>query len=187
MTQLILRTPYVTVPIATDRKENFYLWQKGSVRKKGRKWYYRFYIEDESGRQVQKEFAGTESKSETEALLRKAMEDYEAKRFVGKAENITVGEMLDLWIEEDLKPSSLRQRDGHGIHGGGQKIKKYPIGSRRLKTVTADHLQAFIDFMSYGGTNPDGTASPPMSKGYMLQFSAVLQRGVPLCGVPENG
>ena len=52
---------------------------KGSVRKKGKKWYYRFYIEDESGRQVQKEFAGTESKSETEAMLRKAMEDYEAK------------------------------------------------------------------------------------------------------------
>ena len=34
---------------------------KGSVRKKGKKWYYRFYIEDESGRQVQREFAGTES------------------------------------------------------------------------------------------------------------------------------
>ena len=52
---------------------------KGSVRKKGKKWYYRFYVEDESGRQVQREFAGTESKSETESLLRKAMEDYEAK------------------------------------------------------------------------------------------------------------
>ena len=52
---------------------------KGSVRKKGKKWYYRFYVEDESGRQVQREFAGTESKSETEALLRRAMEDYEAK------------------------------------------------------------------------------------------------------------
>ena len=35
---------------------------KGSVRKKGKKWYGRFYIEDESGRKVQKEFAGTESK-----------------------------------------------------------------------------------------------------------------------------
>ena len=57
-----------------------FIYGKGSVRKKGRKWYYRFYIEDESGRQVQKEFAGTESKSETEALLRKAMEDYEAKK-----------------------------------------------------------------------------------------------------------
>ena len=74
---------------------------KGSVRKKGKKWYYRFYVEDESGRQVQREFAGTESKSETEALLRKAMEDYEAKKFVAKSENATVGMLLDMWVEEE--------------------------------------------------------------------------------------
>lgn len=80
---------------------------KGSVRKKGKKWYGRFYIEDESGRKVQKEFAGTESKAETEALLRKAIADYEEKQFVGKAENITVGDMLDMWVEEELKPSNL--------------------------------------------------------------------------------
>ena len=43
---------------------------KGSVRKKGKKWYYRFYVEDASGRLVQKEYAGTESKSETEKMLR---------------------------------------------------------------------------------------------------------------------
>ena len=60
---------------------------KGSVRKKGKKWYARFYIEDESDRKVQKEFVGTESKSETEALLRKAIADYEEKKFVGKVEN----------------------------------------------------------------------------------------------------
>ena len=77
---------------------------KGSVRKKGKKWYGRFYIEDESGRKVQKEFAGTESKAETEAMLRKAIADYEEKQFVGKAENITVGDMLDMWVEEELKP-----------------------------------------------------------------------------------
>ena len=35
---------------------------KGSVRKKGKKWYYRFYVEDPSGNLVQKEYAGTESK-----------------------------------------------------------------------------------------------------------------------------
>ncbi len=39
---------------------------KGSVRKKGKKWYYRFYVEDASGNLVQKEYAGTKSKSETE-------------------------------------------------------------------------------------------------------------------------
>ena len=44
---------------------------KGSVRKKGKKWYCRFYIEDASGKLIQKEYAGTESKSETEKLKRK--------------------------------------------------------------------------------------------------------------------
>ena len=34
---------------------------KGSVRKKGKKWYYRFYVEDASGKMVQKEYAGTRS------------------------------------------------------------------------------------------------------------------------------
>ena len=148
---------------------------KGSVRKKGKKWYARFYIEDESGRKVQKEFVGTESKSETEALLRKAIADYEEKKFVGKAENITVGEMLDMWVEEELKPGSLSNGTVMAYMAAVKKIKKYPIGSRKLKTVTADHLQSFIDLMSYGGINPGGTTSKPMSKGYMLQFSAVLQ------------
>ena len=34
---------------------------KGSVRKKGKKWYYRFYVEDASGNLVQKECVGTET------------------------------------------------------------------------------------------------------------------------------
>ena len=65
---------------------------KGSVRKKGKKWYYRFYVEDASGKMIQKEYAGTVSKSETEKLLRKALEDYENKKFVAKADSLTVGE-----------------------------------------------------------------------------------------------
>ena len=171
---ITLRTPYVTVPIATDRKGEF-IYGKRFCKKKGKKWYARFYIEDESGRKVQKEFVGTESKSETEALLRKAIADYEEKKFIGKAENITVGEMLNMWVEEELKPDSLSNGTVMAYMAAVKKIKKYPIGSRKLKTVTADHLQAFIDLMSYGGVNPEGTTSKPMSKGYMLQFSAVLQ------------
>lgn len=159
---------------------------KGSVRKKGKKWYARFYIEDESGRKVQKEFVGTESKSETEALLRKAIADYEEKKFVGKAENITVGEMLDMWVEEELKPGSLSNGTVMAYMAAVKKIKKYPIGNRKLKTVTADHLQSFIDLMSYGGINPGGTTSKPMSKGYMLQFSAVLQNSFRFAVFPKR-
>ena len=148
---------------------------KGSVRKKGKKWYYRFYVEDESGRQVQREFAGTESKSETEALLRKAMEDYEAKKFVAKSENATVGMLLDMWVEEELKPGNLSNGTVMSYQGTVNRIKQYPISNRKLKSVTADHLQTFMDQLSFGGVNPDGTTSKALSKGYLRLFSAVLQ------------
>ena len=148
---------------------------KGSVRKKGKKWYYRFYVEDESGKMVQREFAGTESKSETESLLRKAMEDYEAKKFVAKPENTTVGMLLDMWVEEELKPGNLSNGTVMAYMGTVNRIKKYPIGDRKLKTVTAEHLQAFMDFLTFGGQNPDGTTAKALSKGYLRLFSAVLQ------------
>ena len=34
---------------------------------------------------------------------RQAMDDYEKKKFVAKAENLTVGQLLDVWAEEELK------------------------------------------------------------------------------------
>ena len=148
---------------------------KGSVRKKGKKWYYRFYVENESGNLVQKEFAGTESKSETEALLRKAMEDYEAKKFVAKSENVTVGELLDMWIEEEVKPGNLSNGTVTVYQVAVGRIKRFPIGSRKLNTVTPEHLQAFFDLLSFGGIGADGTKVKPIGKGYMLHFSAVLQ------------
>ena len=148
---------------------------KGSVRKKGKKWYYRFYVEDASGNRVQKEFPGTESKSETESLLRKAMEDYETKMFLAQAKNITLGDMLDMWVEEELKPGNLSNGTVMSYQGTVNRIKQHPIGNRKLKTVTADHLQAYIDFLSFGGTNPDGTTAKALSKGYLRLFSAVLQ------------
>ena len=108
---------------------------KGSVRKKGKKWYARFYIEDESGRKVQKEFVGTESKSETEALLRKAIADYEEKKFVAKSENITVGMLLDLWVEEELKPGNLSNGTVMSYQGTVNRIKQHPIGNQDVQEL----------------------------------------------------
>lgn len=96
---------------------------KGSVRKKGKKWYARFYIEDESGRKVQKEFVGTE------ALLRKAIADYEEKNFVAKSENITVSMLLDSWVEEELKPGNLSNGTVMSYQGTVNRIKQHPIGN----------------------------------------------------------
>mgnify|MGYP000034222603 CR=1 FL=1 len=138
---------------------------KGSVRKKGKKWYYRFYVEDASGKMVQKEYAGTESKSETEKLLRKALEDYEDKKFVAKADNLTVGELLDMWAEEELKTGTLSNGTVENYLGAIRCIKKHPIADRKLKTVTAEHLQAFLDLLTFGGEFPDGKESDHRRRG----------------------
>ena len=148
---------------------------KRSVRKKGKKWYYRFYIEDESGNRIQKEFPGTESKAETETLLRKAMEDYDNKKFIAKNENVTLGAMLDMWVEEELKPGTLSNGTVMAYQATVRRIKQHPLGKRKLRTVTADHLQSFMDLLSFGGTKPDGTVAQPLSIGGIRQYSAVLQ------------
>ena len=159
---------------------------KGSVRKKGKKWYYRFYVEDESGNLVQKEYAGTESKSETEALLRKAMEDYEAKKFVARSENVTVGDLLDMWVEEELKPGSLANGTVSLYQSTIERIKQYPIGDRKLKTVTPEHLQTFFDLLAFGGKKPDGSEAKPLASNSIRPYSAVMQAAFRFAVFPKR-
>ena len=158
---------------------------KGSVRKKGKKWYYRFYVENESGNLVQKEYAGTESKSETEKLLRKAMEDYEEKKFVAKTENITLGTLLDIWAEEELKTGTLSNGTVENYLLTINRIKQHPISNRKLKSVTSEHLQQFLDLLTFGGTAGEFT-SKGYSKDYIHSFSAVLQQSFRFAVFPKK-
>ena len=108
---------------------------KGSVRKKGKKWYYRFYVEDQSGNLVQKEYAGTESKSETEKLLRQAMDDYDNKKFVAKTDNLTVGDLLNLWSEEELKTGTLSNGTVENYLGAIRVVCLRPDGCLELPST----------------------------------------------------
>ena len=119
---------------------------------------------------VQKEYAGTESKSETEKLLRKALEDYENKKFVAKADSLTVGELLDMWAEEELKTGTLSNGTVENYLGAIRCIKKHPIAGRKLKTVTAEHLQSFLDLLTFGGEFPDGKVRKGYSKDISILF-----------------
>lgn len=116
---------------------------KGSVRKKGKKWYYRYYVEDAGGNLVQKECVGTESKSETEKLLRKAMEEYESKKIVAKTENITLGELLDVWVDEELKVSSLSNNTVTLYLGVVKIMKRHPLSIDRIHSFSAVLQRAF--------------------------------------------
>ncbi len=158
---------------------------KGSVRKKGKKWYYRFYVEDASGNLVQKECAGTESKSETEKLLRQAMEDYESKKFIAKADNITLGQLLDTWAEEELKTGTLSNGTVGTYLQAINRIKQHPVSKRKLKTVTSGHLQQFMDLLSFGGTVED-FVSKGYSIDYIRSYSAVLQQSFRFAVFPKQ-
>lgn len=149
---------------------------KGSIRKKGDMYYYRFYVKDEvTGKNKQIERTGTTSKRETEALMRKAIEDYEATKIVSKVGNTTIGDLLDRWVEESLKPSNLSNGTVDTYQGTVDRIKKHPLTQRKLQTVTPEHLQRYVDELCYGYTKPDGSVVPPKAKGYLRAFSAVLQ------------
>ena len=133
---------------------------------------------------VQKECAGTESKSETEKLLRQAMEDYESKKFIAKADNITLGQLLDTWAEEELKTGTLSNGTVCTYLQAINRIRQHPVSRRKLKTVTSGHLQQFMDIMSFGGTIED-FVSKGYSKDYVRSFSAVLQQSFRFAVFPK--
>ena len=70
-------------------------------------------------------------KSETEKLLRQAMDDYESKKFIAKSENITIGELLDIWAEEELKTGTLSNGTVQNYLGAITNIKKHPNSERK--------------------------------------------------------
>ncbi len=159
---------------------------KGSVRKKGKKWYYRFYVEDLSGNLVQKEYVGTESKSETEKLLRQAMDEYESKKIIAKAENLTLGELLDIWIEEDLMTGSMSNGTVELYQNVVKVIKRHPICKRKLATITSEHLQRFMDQVSFGGKDGDFDAKKGYNKEYAKKPLAVLNHAFRFAVFPKR-
>lgn len=156
---------------------------KGSVRKRGKKWYYRFYAENESGKLVQKEYVGTESKRETEQMLRKAMEEYEKSKFLERKENVLLREMLDIWVEEELKPGSLSNGTIMTYQAIIARIKQHPIGNRKLNSITSEHLQKFLDELAFGIGIAEGK---PLSQSYLQQFSAVLRNAFRFAVFPKR-
>ena len=158
---------------------------KGSIRQKGSKWYYRFYIEDENGQHIQKEFVGSKSKKETEALLRHALNEYEKHRYIASPGHITVGELLDMWIDENLKSSNKSNGTLMLYQTTVNRIKKHPIAQKKLKSITADHLQSYLDnlyFKNSDVSHSKGTLAASTIRAYR----AVIQGAFKYAVFPKN-
>ena len=75
-----------------------------------------------------------------------------------------------MWAEEELKTGTLSNGTVENYLGAIRCIKKHPIADRKLKTVTAEHLQAFLDLLTFGGEFPDGK----VRKGHTAKIIYIL-------------
>jgi len=91
-----------------------------------------------------------------------------------------------MWAEEELKTGTLSNGTVENYLGAIRCIKKHPIADRKLKTVTAEHLQAFLDLLTFGGEFPDGKVRKGYSKDYIHSFSAVLQQSFRFAVFPKQ-
>ncbi|MBU5270146.1 site-specific integrase [Clostridium cochlearium] len=117
---------------------------KGSVRKKGNRWYYSFYVGTIDGKRKRIERAGGDTKKEAEKALRDALLEFENVGSVLNESNISVADYFDYWFNEyvvinckyNTQLNYRRIIDNH---------IKPALGIYKLKTVTPAALQEFIN------------------------------------------
>ena len=102
---------------------------KGSVRKKGKSGTHASISKMKAAEKYRKSLWEQKASLKQKPCSEKAIADYEEKKFVGKAENITVGEMLDMWVEEELKPGSLSNGTVMAYMAAVKKIKNIPLAA----------------------------------------------------------
>lgn len=131
-------------------------YQNGSVRKRGNKYYYRFRVEGPDGTKKMREFPGTESKRETEAMLKKALDEYNEAGKLTDPGQITVAELMDEWYAAEVEPSTRASTTRDSYKCAMAHIREHAIGKMRLKDITVEALQSYVDEKYYGVYDKDG-------------------------------
>ena len=137
-------------------KETIQTSQNGNVRKKGNQWYYRFRMQEEDGTWKHHEFKGGKNKRETEAMLRQALADYRMSGHVYEPGNMTVNELGELWYRDEVEHSALTTNARNDYRNVLRHIREHSLGSTRLKNVTCELLQAYVDEKYYGAFDESG-------------------------------
>ncbi len=107
-------------------------------------------------------------------------------RLYSKKPEMAEQRLENLLSEVLYEDSELSNGTVENYLGAIRCIKKHPIAERKLKTVTAEHLQAFLDLLTFGGEFPDGKVRKGYSKDYIHSFSAVLQQAFRFAVFPKQ-
>ncbi len=84
--------------------------------------------------------------------------------------DITFEELINMWIEEELKPGNLSNGTVMSYQGVVKKIKENPVSRLKLSTITPEIMQKYIDELLIS----KGKRNQRLSSGYINIFTAVL-------------
>lgn len=161
--------------ISNNKATPYQSSQCGSIRREGNNWYYRFRMQDTDGTWKMHEFKGGKTKKETEQLLRDALADYNTIGFVFHPGDITVGELADLWYESEIEHGSLSTNGRNGYKNVIRHIKEHSLGNTKLRNVTSEMLQAYVDEKYFGIFDENGKQiKNGYSESYMRKQFVVL-------------
>lgn len=99
---------------------------------------------------------------------------------------ITLGKLLDIWVEEDLKTGSLSNGTVELYQNIVKVIKRHPICNRELSSVSSEHLQQFMDLISFGGKEGDFDSGNGYTAEYAKKPFAVLNHAFRFAVFPKK-
>lgn len=117
---------------------------KGSVRKKGNRWYYSFYTGTVDGKRKRIERSGGDTKKEAETALRNALNEFENCGSVLNESNISVSDYFDYWHKE-YALINCKYNTQVNYKRIIEKHIKPNLGVYKLKTLTPSILQEFLN------------------------------------------
>ncbi|MCM6844006.1 site-specific integrase [Latilactobacillus curvatus] len=128
---------------------------EGNVRKRGDKWYYSFEAAQVDGKRKRIERVGGYSEKEARKALRKAIDEYENGNVQIKLDKMSVADYFNYWlinyVERNLKYNTVKNYRNI--------LKKYIIpklGKYRVRTLSPEMLQEFIDDIAANATTKQG-------------------------------
>ncbi|WP_434284590.1 tyrosine-type recombinase/integrase [Clostridium botulinum] len=117
---------------------------KGSVRKKGNRWYYSFYTGTVDGKRKRIERAGGDTKKEAEKALRNALLEFEKAGSILNESNISVSDYFDYWHKEYVIINCKYNTQLYYRQIIDKHIKP-ALGVYKLKSLTPSVLQKFLN------------------------------------------
>lgn len=136
----------------------------GGVRKRGSTWSYYFDLGKVDSKRKKKEKGGFRTKKEAEAVLAKALNEYNTAGHVFTPSEITVSDYLDQWFRLYCEPNLKYNTQQNHLFNMKNHLKP-AFGKYRLRSLNPAAVQEFINKLQTDG----------YTKGTILQITGNLR------------